>query len=69
MKSQVLSRAIGVFAAFLFSSPLVMAHEIGHVASRHGTRQTTKAELAQSGHHSLDLLCPLGWLRERFSRA
>ena len=69
MKSQILSRVIGDSPLSCSPSPLVMAHEVGHVAARHGTRQTTKAELAQSGHHSLDLLCPLGWLRERYSGA
>jgi len=27
----------------------VMAHEIGHVAARHGTRQATRGEIAQIG--------------------
>ena len=33
----------------------VMAHEIAHVAARHGTRQATRGEIAQPGHHSADL--------------
>jgi len=37
----------------------VMAHEIGHVAARHGTRQATKAELAQLA--TIPLIFYGGW--------
>src|ERR1700726_4052891 len=37
----------------------VMAHEIGHVAARHGTRQATKAELAQLA--TIPLIFMGGW--------
>jgi len=37
----------------------VMAHEIGHVAARHGTRQATKGELAQLG--MIPLIFMGGW--------
>ena len=37
----------------------VMAHEIGHVAARHATRQMTKAQLAQIG--SIPLIFMGGW--------
>jgi hypothetical protein len=33
----------------------VMAHEISHVAARHGMRQMTRAQWAQYRHHSSDL--------------
>ena len=33
----------------------VMAHEIAHVAARHGTRQATRGEIAQFGHDPADL--------------
>lgn len=40
----------------------VMAHEIGHVAARHGTRQATKAELANYGRIGLIFLGgPIGY--------
>ena len=32
----------------------VMAHEIAHVAARHGTRQATRGEIAQIAHDSAD---------------
>ncbi len=60
----------------------VMAHEIGHVAARHGTRQATRGELAQIGtivpllavggmagygiYQGMNLLVPMGFLK--FSR-
>ncbi len=39
----------------------VMAHEIAHVAARHGTRNASKAELAQLAMIPLILLGPGGW--------
>ncbi len=60
----------------------VMAHEIGHVAARHGTRQATKAQLVNIGtiplifmggwvgygiRQGLGLAIPMGFLK--FSRA
>ena len=39
----------------------VMAHEIAHVAARHGTRNATKGELAQMATIPLILLGPGGW--------
>ncbi|MBZ5699244.1 MAG: M48 family metalloprotease [Acidobacteriia bacterium] len=39
----------------------VMAHEIAHVAARHGTRNATKAEIAQFAAIPLILLGPGGW--------
>ncbi len=60
----------------------VMAHEIGHVAARHGTRQATKAQLVNYGtipliflggwagygiRQGLGLAIPMGFLR--FTRA
>ncbi len=41
----------------------VMAHEIAHVAARHGTRQATRGEIAQSRHHSADFHGRLDRLR------
>ncbi len=41
----------------------VMAHEIAHVAARHGTRQATRGQVAQPGHHSADLHGRLGRVR------
>ncbi len=38
----------------------VMAHEIGHVAARHGTRSATKAQLMQYG--SIPLIFVGGWV-------
>ncbi|HTW64571.1 MAG TPA: M48 family metallopeptidase [Bryobacteraceae bacterium] len=61
----------------------VMAHEIGHVAARHGTRQATRGEIAQIGmlvplfvmggwagygaYEAASVLVPVGFLK--FSRA
>jgi beta-barrel assembly-enhancing protease len=60
----------------------VMAHEIGHVAARHGTKQATRGELAQLGmiplifvggwtgygiYQAASVLVPVGFLK--FSRA
>ena len=39
----------------------VMAHEIAHVAARHGTRQATKGEIIQWASIPLILLGPGGW--------
>jgi beta-barrel assembly-enhancing protease len=39
----------------------VMAHEIAHVAARHGTRNETKGEIAQMATIPLILLGPGGW--------
>ncbi|HUB34398.1 MAG TPA: M48 family metallopeptidase [Bryobacteraceae bacterium] len=39
----------------------VMAHEIAHVACRHGTRQATKGELAQIGMIAASMVVPWGW--------
>jgi predicted Zn-dependent protease len=39
----------------------VMAHEIAHVAARHGTKQATKGELMQFATIPLILLGPGGW--------
>jgi predicted Zn-dependent protease len=39
----------------------VMAHEIAHVACRHGTRQATKGELAQIGMIVASIAMPYGW--------
>jgi predicted Zn-dependent protease len=36
----------------------VMAHEIAHVAARHGTRQATKGELAQIGMIAASIVVP-----------
>src|SRR5580658_144475 len=60
----------------------VMAHEIGHVAARHGTRQATRGQIAQIGsivplialggmagygaYQAMGLLVPMGFLK--FSR-
>src|ERR1700739_1407993 len=38
-----------------------MAHEIAHVAARHGTRNATKGELAQLATIPLIMLGPGGW--------
>jgi len=61
----------------------VMAHEIGHVAARHGTRQATRGQIAQIGsivpliavggmagygiYQAMGLVVPMGFLQ--FSRA
>jgi len=39
----------------------VMAHEIAHVAARHGTRQATRGEIAQIGMIALSIAMPYGW--------
>jgi len=60
----------------------VMAHEIGHVAARHGTRQATRGQIAQIGsivpliavggmagyglYQAMGLIVPMGFLK--FSR-
>src|SRR5271157_1576314 len=38
-----------------------MAHEIAHVAARHGTRQATRGELAQIGMIAMSIAIPYGW--------
>jgi predicted Zn-dependent protease len=40
---------------------VVMAHEIAHVAARHGTKNATKGELAQLATIPLIMLGPGGW--------
>jgi beta-barrel assembly-enhancing protease len=39
----------------------VMAHEIAHVAARHGTRQATRGELAQIAMIAASIAMPYGW--------
>jgi predicted Zn-dependent protease len=39
----------------------VMAHEIAHVAARHGTRQATRGEIAQIGMIAASVVIPYGW--------
>ncbi|HTT60571.1 MAG TPA: M48 family metallopeptidase [Bryobacteraceae bacterium] len=39
----------------------VMAHEIAHVAARHGTRQATRGELAQIGMIAASIVVPYTW--------
>jgi hypothetical protein len=39
----------------------VMAHEISHVAARHGTKQATKAQLIQLGAMAAMIVVPYGW--------
>jgi predicted Zn-dependent protease len=39
----------------------VMAHEIAHVAARHGTRAATKGQLAQIGMLAAAIAIPYGW--------
>ena len=39
----------------------VMAHEIAHVAARHGTKQATRGEIAQIGMIAASILIPYGW--------
>src|SRR6202041_3519077 len=39
----------------------VMAHEIAHVAARHGTRNATKGEIAQIGMIAASIALPYGW--------
>lgn len=47
----------------------VMAHEIAHVAARHGTKNATKGELAQLATFSLMLLGPGGMVGYGLSQA
>jgi len=39
----------------------VMAHEIAHVAARHGTRQATRGEIAQIAMIAAEIVIPYGW--------
>jgi predicted Zn-dependent protease len=39
----------------------VMAHEIAHVAARHGTRQATRGQIAQIGMIAMSIAIPYGW--------
>src|SRR5579883_2730903 len=39
----------------------VMAHEISHVAARHGTKQATKGEMIQLGSMAAMIFLPYGW--------
>jgi predicted Zn-dependent protease len=39
----------------------VMAHEIAHVAARHGTKQATRGEIAQIGMLAASIIIPYGW--------
>src|SRR5580658_9653382 len=39
----------------------VMAHEIAHVAARHGTKQATRGEIAQIGMIAMSIALPYGW--------
>jgi beta-barrel assembly-enhancing protease len=39
----------------------VMAHEIAHVAARHGTRNATRGEIAQIGMIAASIALPYGW--------
>jgi beta-barrel assembly-enhancing protease len=39
----------------------VMAHEIAHVALRHGTKQATRGEIAQIGLIAASIAMPYGW--------
>src|SRR5579864_3637778 len=39
----------------------VMAHEIAHVAARHGTKQATKGEIAQIGMIAASIVVPYTW--------
>src|SRR5437868_6835239 len=39
----------------------VMAHEIAHVAARHGTKQATRGEIAQIGMIIASIAIPYGW--------
>jgi len=39
----------------------VMAHEIAHVALRHGTKQATRGEIAQIGMIAASIALPWGW--------
>lgn len=39
----------------------VMAHEIAHVAARHGTKQATKKDIAKAAMVPISILLPYGW--------
>ena len=39
----------------------VMAHEIAHVAARHGTKQATRGEIAQIAMIAASIVIPYGW--------
>lgn len=39
----------------------VMAHEIAHVAARHGTKQATKSDIAQIGAMAASIFIPYSW--------
>ena len=39
----------------------VMAHEIAHVAARHGTRQATRGQIAQIAMIAASIAIPYGW--------
>ena len=39
----------------------VMAHEIAHVAARHGTKQATRGQIAQIGMIAASIAVPYGW--------
>jgi predicted Zn-dependent protease len=39
----------------------VMAHEIAHVAARHGTRQATRGQMAQIAMIAVAIAVPYGW--------
>ena len=39
----------------------VMAHEIAHVAARHGTRQATRGDIAQIAMIAASIALPYGW--------
>ncbi len=39
----------------------VMAHEIAHVAARHGTKQATRGEIAQIAMIAASIAMPYGW--------
>src|ERR1039457_625987 len=39
----------------------VMAHEIAHVAARHGTRQATRGQIAQIGMIAMSIALPYTW--------
>ncbi|HEV3197780.1 MAG TPA: M48 family metallopeptidase [Bryobacteraceae bacterium] len=39
----------------------VMAHEIAHVAARHGTRNATRGQIAQIGMIAMSIALPYGW--------
>jgi len=39
----------------------VMAHEIAHVACRHGTKQATRGEIAQIAMIAASIVVPYGW--------